>query len=61
MPPSAHVRSRRPAHLRRRAPVHELTADDVLALRFASTKLREGYDQDAVDDLLDRVVAELWR
>ncbi|MBN9327842.1 MAG: hypothetical protein BGO38_00385 [Cellulomonas sp. 73-145] len=37
----------------------ELTADDVLALRFASTKFREGYDQDAVDDLLDRVVAAL--
>ncbi|CAL8969683.1 hypothetical protein CELL_00579 [Cellulomonas sp. T2.31MG-18] len=36
-----------------------MSADDVTALRFAATKLREGYDQDAVDDLLDRVVAAL--
>ena len=36
-----------------------LTTDQVLALRFQSTKFRTGYHQDVVDDLLDRVVATL--
>jgi DivIVA domain-containing protein len=36
-----------------------LTADDVLKTRFRSTKFRDGYDQDEVDDFLDRVVATL--
>lgn len=36
-----------------------LTADDVLQARFAATKFRPGYDQDEVDDLLDRVVEAL--
>ena len=36
-----------------------LTADDVLNKKFQATKFREGYDQDEVDDLLDRVVATL--
>jgi len=36
-----------------------ITADEVLAARFRSTKFTEGYDQDEVDDFLDRVVATL--
>ena len=36
-----------------------LSADDVLLTRFAATKLRPGYDQRQVDDLLDRVVDAL--
>lgn len=38
-----------------------LTADDVLNKKFQSTKFREGYDQDEVDDFLDEVVVELRR
>ncbi|OJV79723.1 MAG: cell division protein DivIVA [Cellulomonas sp. 73-92] len=36
-----------------------LTADDVLNKKFQSTKFREGYDQDEVDDFLDEVVNSL--
>ena len=36
-----------------------LTADDVLITRFTVTKFTYGYDQDDVDDFLDRVVATL--
>lgn len=36
-----------------------LTADDVLNKKFQSTKFREGYDQDEVDDFLDEVVTSL--
>jgi DivIVA domain-containing protein len=36
-----------------------LTAEDVLSQRFQIVKLREGYDQDEVDDFLDRVVESL--
>jgi len=36
-----------------------LTADDVLNKKFQSTKFREGYDQDEVDDFLDDVVNTL--
>ncbi|GIG38753.1 DivIVA domain-containing protein [Cellulomonas phragmiteti] len=36
-----------------------LTSDDVTRQRFTAVKFREGYDQDQVDDLLDRVVATL--
>lgn len=36
-----------------------LTAEDVLNQRFQIVKLREGYDQDEVDDFLDRVVVSL--
>jgi DivIVA domain-containing protein len=36
-----------------------LTADDVLNKKFQSTKFREGYDQDEVDDFLDEVVSTL--
>ena len=36
-----------------------LTADDVLNKKFQSTKFREGYDQDEVDDFLDEVVNTL--
>jgi DivIVA domain-containing protein len=35
------------------------TADEVLSVKFQSTKFTEGYDQDEVDDFLDRVVATL--
>ncbi|MCL2423073.1 MAG: DivIVA domain-containing protein, partial [Micrococcales bacterium] len=38
-----------------------LTAEDVQRVRFSPTKFREGYDQDDVDDMLDRVVATLRR
>jgi DivIVA domain-containing protein len=36
-----------------------VTADEVLNVQFTSTQLREGYDQDAVDEFLDRVVHTL--
>lgn len=36
-----------------------LTADDVLKKTFQTTKFREGYDQDEVDDFLDEVVNTL--
>jgi DivIVA domain-containing protein len=36
-----------------------LTVTDVLNARFAVTKFREGYDQDQVDLLLDRVADAL--
>jgi DivIVA domain-containing protein len=38
-----------------------LTPEDVVSKRFNSTKFREGYDQDEVDDFLDEVVVELRR
>lgn len=38
-----------------------LTPEDVLNKAFQTTKFREGYDQDEVDDFLDQVVAELRR
>lgn len=38
-----------------------LTPEDVVNKRFNSTKFREGYDQDEVDDFLDEVVVELRR
>ena len=34
----------------------QLTADDVLHKKFQSTKFREGYDQDEVDEFLDQIV-----
>ncbi|MCC3291411.1 DivIVA domain-containing protein [Arthrobacter sp. zg-Y1110] len=39
----------------------QLTAEEVKAMRFQPTKFKEGYDQDEVDDLLERVVRELQR
>lgn len=36
-----------------------LSAEQVLNVRFAATKFRPGYDQDVVDDLLDRVIHAL--
>ena len=36
-----------------------LTADDVLNTRFRAVKLEHGYDQDEVDDFLDRVMHTL--
>lgn len=39
----------------------DLTPEEVISKRFASTKFRGGYDQDEVDDFLDRVVVELRR
>lgn len=38
-----------------------LTPDDVLNKRFQTTKFRDGYDQDEVDDFLDEVVVEFRR
>ena len=38
-----------------------LTPEDVLNKAFQTTKFREGYDQDEVDDFLDQVVVELRR
>ena len=35
------------------------TADEVLNAKFQATKFGAGYDQDEVDDFLDRVVATL--
>ena len=36
-----------------------LTSDDVLNVKFDSTRLREGYVQDEVDELLDEVTTTL--
>ena len=36
--------------------VQVLTVDDVQNVRFAATRLREGYEQDEVDRFLDHVV-----
>lgn len=38
-----------------------LTPEDIVNKRFQSTKFREGYDQDEVDDFLDEVVVEMRR
>lgn len=38
-----------------------LTPEDVVNKRFQSTKFREGYDQDEVDDFLDEIVVEFRR
>ena len=38
-----------------------LTAEDIVNKRFQSTKFREGYDQDEVDDFLDEVLVEMRR
>ena len=38
-----------------------LLAEDILSKRFLTTKFREGYDQDEVDDFLDEVVLEFRR
>lgn len=38
-----------------------LTPEDVVNKRFQSTKFRDGYDQDEVDDFLDEVVVEMRR
>lgn len=38
-----------------------LTPEDVVNKRFQTTKFREGYDQDEVDDFLDEIVIELRR
>lgn len=38
-----------------------LTPEDVVNKQFQSTKFRDGYDQDEVDDFLDEVVLEMRR
>lgn len=38
-----------------------LTPEDIVNKRFQSTKFREGYDPDEVDDFLDEVVVEMRR
>ena len=38
-----------------------LTPEDLVNKRFQSTKFRDGYDQDEVDDFLDEVVVEMRR
>ena len=38
-----------------------LLPEDILSKRFLTTKFREGYDQDEVDDFLDEVVVEFRR
>lgn len=38
-----------------------LTPEEVLSKRFQTTKFRDGYDQDEVDDFLDAVVVEMRR
>jgi DivIVA domain-containing protein len=38
-----------------------LSPEDILTKRFLTTKFREGYDQDEVDDFLDEVVLEFRR
>ena len=41
------------------AHVEVLTVDDVQNVKFAATRLREGYEQDEVDSFLDHVVETL--
>jgi len=41
------------------APVTRISAQDVVNARFQPTKFRTGYDQDQVDDFLDRIAAAL--
>lgn len=36
-----------------------LTPEDVVNKRFQSTKFREGYDQDEVDDFLDEIASSM--
>lgn len=38
-----------------------LTPEEILSKRFQTTKFRDGYDQDEVDDFLDEVVVEMRR
>lgn len=38
-----------------------LTPEDIVSKRFTTTKFRDGYDQDEVDDFLDEVVSEVRR
>jgi len=38
-----------------------LSPEDILTKRFLTTKFREGYDQDEVDDFLDEIVLEFRR
>lgn len=38
-----------------------LTPEDVVSKRFTTTRFRDGYDQDEVDDFLDEVVEEMRR
>lgn len=38
-----------------------LTPEEILSKRFQTTKFRDGYDQDEVDDFLDEVVLEMRR
>jgi DivIVA domain-containing protein len=38
-----------------------LLPEDILSKRFLTTKFRDGYDQDEVDDFLDEVVLEFRR
>ncbi len=38
-----------------------LTPEDIVNKRFQSTKSREGYDKDEVDDFLDEVIVEMRR
>lgn len=38
-----------------------LTPEEILSKRFQTTKFRDGYDQDEVDDFLDAVVVEMRR
>lgn len=38
-----------------------LTPEEILSKRFQTTKFRDGYDQDEVDDFLDAVVLEMRR
>jgi len=40
-------------------PVHRISSQDVVNVRFQPTKFRAGYDQDQVDDFLDRISATL--
>lgn len=55
LPEPVHMPQPRP----RRTSLAHLRADDVRNVRFSSTKFREGYNQDDVDDFLDRVEAHL--
>jgi DivIVA domain-containing protein len=38
-----------------------LSPEEILSKRFQTTKFRDGYDQDEVDDFLDEVVVEMRR
>lgn len=51
----------KPIHIAAKQNRAAITAEDIVVKQFQPTKFREGYQQDQVDELLDRTVRELQR